>query len=39
MQIDILPNNVYTVGNDRYKGVGSYEILQANGCSMGSIRA
>lgn len=39
MLIDIIPNNVYTVGNDRCKGVGSYEILQANGCSMGSIGA
>ena len=27
MQIDILPNNVYAVGDDRCKGVCSYEIL------------
>ena len=39
MQIDILLNNVYTVGNDRCKGGCSYEILQANGCGMGNIGA
>ena len=37
--MDILPNNVYTVGDDRYEGVCSYEILQANGCGMGNIGA